>query len=93
MNKIIFLVICLSLAAKGADTPAETQHYIGVIRQNIFKDYKGMFKPAKGILKHPFITPGCSSYQDQLWDWDSWLTDVALRQIRFARRQAAGGSI
>jgi putative isomerase len=57
------------------------QHYISVIQQHIFKDYKGMFKPSKGDLKHPFITPGCSSYQDQLWDWDSWLTDIALRQI------------
>jgi putative isomerase len=82
MNKVILtLVTCLALTAQGADAPAETQHYIGIIRQNIFKDYKGMFKPAKGNLKYPFITPGCSSYQDQLWDWDSWLTDVALRQI------------
>ena len=81
MKKVILLFMCLTLAAKGADTPPETQHYIGIIRQNIFKDYKGMFKPAKGFLKRPFITPGCSSYQDQLWDWDSWLTDVALRQI------------
>ncbi|MEI6077344.1 MAG: trehalase family glycosidase [Verrucomicrobiota bacterium] len=40
-----------------------------------------MFKPAEGSLKHPFITPGCSAYQNQLWDWDSWLTDIALRQI------------
>jgi putative isomerase len=81
MKKVIFLVLCLAYAAKGADKATETQHYIEVIRQNVFKDYKGMFKPAKGILKHPFITPGCSSYQDQLWDWDSWLTDIALRQI------------
>lgn len=81
MKKSIFLALFLTLAAKGADTPADTQHYIDVIRQHIFKDYKGMFKPAKGFLKRPFITPGCSSYQDQLWDWDSWLTDIALRQI------------
>ncbi|HEY4415053.1 MAG TPA: trehalase family glycosidase [Verrucomicrobiae bacterium] len=81
MNKFIFLVVCLALTAKGVDMPTETQHYIDVIRQNIFKDYKGMLKPAKGNLKHPFITPGNSAYQDQLWDWDSWLTDIALRQI------------
>src|ERR1700761_9491854 len=81
MYKIISIILFLSVIAKGADMPAETQHYMGVIRTNIFKEYKGMFKPAKGILKHPFITPGCNSYQDQLWDWDSWLTDIALRQI------------
>jgi glycogen debranching enzyme len=81
MKKVIFLLVCLVMSAKGADTPDETQHYIDIIHQHIFKDYKGMFKPAKGILKHPFVTPGCSSYQDELWDWDSWLTDIALRQI------------
>ena len=82
MNKIILLIaMSLALSVKAADTPAETQHYIDVIQQHIFKDYKGMFKPAKGILKHPFITPGNSTYNDQLWDWDSWLTDIALRQI------------
>ena len=31
-------------------------------------------------LKHPFIVPG-SVYKYQLWDWDSWLTDIAIRQI------------
>jgi putative isomerase len=81
MNKIILLIVCLAFAAKGSDTQTETQHYISVIQQHIFKDYKGMFKSPKGFLKHPFVTPGCSSYQDQLWDWDSWLTDIALRQI------------
>jgi len=81
MKKYLLLVLCLPLLARGADTQTETQHYIDVIQQHIFKEYKGMFKPPKGYLKYPFITPGCSSYQDQLWDWDSWLTDIALRQI------------
>lgn len=85
MKKIILLVMGLVLAAKGADaqilTPAEMQHDISVIKEHIFKQYKGMFKPPQGYLKYPFITPGCSSYQNELWDWDSWLTDVALRQI------------
>jgi glycogen debranching enzyme len=87
MKKFILLAVCLVFAAKSIDaqtdtqSDAETQHYIDVIRQHIFAEYKGMFKPPKGYLKYPFITPGCSSYQDQLWDWDSWLTDIALRQI------------
>lgn len=85
MKKNFLLITCLilALAARGADTQtdSDTQHYIDVIKQHIFKEYKGMFKPPKGYLKRPFITPGCSSYQDQLWDWDSWLTDIALRQI------------
>ncbi|MGH8023233.1 MAG: MGH1-like glycoside hydrolase domain-containing protein, partial [Limisphaerales bacterium] len=81
MKKYILFILCLAFTARGADTQTETQHYINVIRRHIFKDYKGMFKSPRGYLKYPFITPGCSSYQDQLWDWDSWLTDVALRQI------------
>lgn len=77
--------MCFAFTAKSAETqiaaPAETQHYIGVIKEHMLKDYKGVFKPAKGYLKHPFITPGNASYQNQLWDWDSWLTDIAVRQI------------
>jgi putative isomerase len=81
MKKYFLLIVCLTLVARGAAADTDTQHYIDVIQQHIFKEYKGMFKPPKGDLKRPFITPGCSSYQDQLWDWDSWLTDIALRQI------------
>jgi putative isomerase len=81
MKKYFLLIMCVAVMARGADTDTETQHYIDVIQQHIFKEYKGMFKEPKGYLKYPFITPGCSSYQDQLWDWDSWLTDIALRQI------------
>jgi len=47
MNKVIMLFTCPALGSKGADMPTETQHYITVIRQNIFKNYKGMFKPAQ----------------------------------------------
>ncbi len=78
---LILFLMCAALVTKGANTDPETQHYIKIIRENIFKEYKGMFRPPTGVLKHPFIVPGNSSYQNQLWDWDSWLTDIALRQI------------
>lgn len=39
-----------------------------------------MFREPGGALKFPYITPG-SSYTNDLWDWDSWFTDIALRQI------------
>lgn len=55
--------------------------YSSIIRSSISKDYKGMLKPAGGALKYPFITPGSSQYSDDLWDWDSWLSNIALRQI------------
>ena len=44
-------------------------------------DYGGMFREPGGALKHPFLTPGSDQYADVLWDWDSWLSNVALRQI------------
>jgi len=39
-----------------------------------------MFREPNGILKYPFIVPG-SCYSNDLWDWDSWLTNIALRQL------------
>ena len=39
-----------------------------------------LFREPDGQLKCPFIVPG-ATYQKELWDWDSWLTDVALCQV------------
>lgn len=44
-------------------------------------NYRKMFREPSGTLKHKFIVPSESCYQDNLWDWDSWLTNVALRQF------------
>lgn len=43
-------------------------------------NYKMMFREPSGLLKHKFIVPG-SVYTDSLWDWDSWLTNIALRDF------------
>ena len=32
--------------------------------------------------QHLFIVPGVSCHTNQLWDWDSWLTDIGINQIR-----------
>ena len=40
-----------------------------------------MYRSPGDALKYPFITPGSQQYADVLWDWDSWLTNIALRQI------------
>ena len=42
-------------------------------------NYKKMFREPDGHLTHKFIVPG-SVYSNSLWDWDSWLTDIALHQ-------------
>ena len=49
--------------------------------KNYSKDaYKLLLRERQGYLGKPFIVPG-SVYRYDLWDWDSWLTDVAIRQI------------
>lgn len=44
------------------------------------KNHKRMFREPDGFLKHKFIVPG-SIYDNALWDWDCWLTNIALRQF------------
>ena len=55
--------------------------YSSIIRIYSKQNYLQMTRSGTGILKHPFIVPGSQSYSDCLWDWDSWLTNVAVRQI------------
>src|SRR5262249_30990417 len=57
------------------------KHLTAVIKSNIYKDYKLMYRKASGALVYPFLTPGSNQYDNVLWDWDSWLSNVALRQI------------
>ena len=42
--------------------------------------YKLLQREGQGYLKYPFLVPG-AVYAYDLWDWDSWLTDIAIRQI------------
>src|SRR5262249_15026061 len=42
---------------------------------------RGMYREAGGNLSYPFLAPGSQQYADVLWDWDSWLSNVALRQV------------
>ena len=43
-------------------------------------NYKKCLREPDGSLSYNFIVPG-SCYGGQLWDWDSWLTDIALGEI------------
>lgn len=60
--------------------PKNVQKYTKLIKEYVRRDYKKMFREPDGELKHKFIVPG-ASYSNCLWDWDSWLTDLALRNI------------
>ncbi|MFT3781858.1 MAG: trehalase family glycosidase [Nibricoccus sp.] len=77
------------VAALHAAPPAdETAKYIPIVREQIQKDYHGMFREPGGAFKYPFLTPGSQQYSDILWDWDSWWSDVALRQILLEKGSA-----
>jgi hypothetical protein len=80
---VLFLtgIIENSLAQMPANTPANIKKYKAICRENIDKEMKGMYREPGGALKFPFLAPGSNQYLDMLWDWDSWLSDVALRQI------------
>lgn len=43
-------------------------------------NFDKMLREPNGYLKYKYIVPG-SVYSDSLWDWDSWLTNIALRKI------------
>jgi putative isomerase len=54
---------------------------ITLLRQSIAAACRGMFREPQGNLRHRYVTPGSATYATQLWDWDSWLSDIALQQI------------
>jgi putative isomerase len=62
--------------------------YFSLIEKKLSADYAGMFRESGGSLKYPFLTPGSDQYADVLWDWDSWLSNIALRQILSLRGSA-----
>lgn len=51
-----------------------------IILEYALNNYKKMFREPDGGLIYKFIVPG-SVYNNTLWDWDSWLTNIALSQF------------
>ncbi len=45
------------------------------------RHHRGVFREPGGAIPHPFFAPGSHQYMDELWDWDSWLTNVGVRQL------------
>lgn len=79
-----FVAACLSVVCFptcGLPEDASIPKSIARIRQAIYEDYRGMFREKGGAFARPFLAPGSQQYADVLWDWDSWLSNVALRQI------------
>lgn len=49
------------------------------IKEYVASNYSKMFREPSGNLKYKYIVPG-SVYAYTLWDWDCWLTNIALKQ-------------
>ncbi len=81
INLLLSLLLLFFISNINAQTKNDYKKYIPILKKHIFSDYKGMYKEAGDALKYPFLTPGSDQYSDVLWDWDSWLTNVALRQV------------
>lgn len=78
---ILAITSLYALADMPARTPENIEKYKQICKDNIYKEMRGMYREAGGSLPYPFLAPGSSQYLDMLWDWDSWLSNVALRQI------------
>lgn len=59
---------------------ADIKRYGDLITGYAKANYRQCFREPDGLLKYKFIVPG-SCYTNSLWDWDSWLTNLALRKI------------
>ena len=77
---LMFVLLVGSLSSYG-QVKDSISDYISVIKTNVYKDYKNMYRKGGGSLVYPFLTPGSNQYDNVLWDWDSWLSNIALRQI------------
>ena len=81
IGSLLLLLTTAVTAQLPTRTPENIDKYKKICREHIYRDMKGMYREAGGALPFPFLTPGSSQYLDLLWDWDSWLSNVALRQI------------
>lgn len=55
---------------------------IEAIRSYLKEATQNMLCEPAGVLAYPYIVPGDCCYSTTLWDWDSWLTDIGLRQVK-----------
>ncbi|WP_448700773.1 trehalase family glycosidase [Mucilaginibacter sp. AW1-3] len=80
-KSLLFFALIFSVRPLFAQLPDSIASDIAVIKKYVFQDYKQMLKQPTGALLYPYITPGSKSYATVLWDWDSWLSNIALAQI------------
>ena len=86
-KKIVVVFVCVFaltsqdvMCSENRVLDDKTLEYISLIKKEISNKYTGMFREAGGNIAYKFLTPGSDSYSDVLWDWDSWLSNIAIRQ-------------
>src|ERR1700722_1838 len=84
----VWSALMIVVAHVNAQTEVAPPNYRELVTSSIFRDYPTMLHERTGALAFPFITPG-SVYANQLWDWDSYFSDVALCQIMADRGENA----
>lgn len=52
--------------------------YINALREYMRSNYRKMFREAGGIFPYKFLTPGSASYDDVLWNRDSYLCEKTI---------------
>ncbi len=57
----------------------QIKKYGELIVEYVKENYKKVFREAAGIMPYKYIVPG--SVYESLWDWDSWTTNIALREV------------
>lgn len=78
---ILLLFQFSAVQLEGQSVSRSLPEYRTLVKSFVCKDYKKMYRQGSGSLKFPFLTPGSNQYDNVLWDWDSWLSNIALRQI------------
>ena len=81
MRRIAILIFALASLASGSAAQISKEHR-NLLTEHLQADYKLMYmQPEGGAFIYPYLRAGSKNYSRVLWDWDSWLCDVALRQI------------
>lgn len=71
---------------------AQTKKYIKIIKNYILGNYRTNFREAVGRFPYPFFVPG-ASYSNELWDWDSWLMQIAFNEFSENTEDYEKGSV
>lgn len=77
---VVFIITLIGSQLFSQENP-DWKKYVNPVKEYIYSEYEGVFREPAGILEYHYLVPGSDQYSTPLWDWDSWWTNIALRQI------------